>query len=236
MSDVPRRPPRRSGSLSVPAVNTAPNPFFQGTLCVCMSLGSILLSTQNRHTALRTTKRRSSGRVRPRQTSNVRAMQAHTRSASTIPHRRRRLSIPLPTCAKIQSAHDVSGRRYGDGNNCRGTKRAGNIMHAARIDDAAPGYVARGVLTHLGPRSAATASVAGAVNIPPGSRTASSARQVDLKICVGAVTLCFFLQRQQRCLPPRIFSTAAGEIKPPPAPPREKVCRPPHVAVGFLPA
>ena len=87
-------------------------------------------------------------------------------------------------------AHDVSGRRYCDGNNCRGTKRAGNIMHAVRIDDAAPGYIVRkSVLIHIGPAIAATAGIARSVNIPRGSRTASSARQVELTGRVGTLTL-----------------------------------------------
>ena len=87
-------------------------------------------------------------------------------------------------------AHDASGRRYCDGNNCRGTKRAGNIMHTVRIDDAAPGYIVRkSVLIHIGPAIAATAGIARSVNIPRGSRTASSARQVELTGRVGTLTL-----------------------------------------------
>ena len=63
-------------------------------------------------------------------------------------------------------------------------------MHAVRIDDAVPGYIARGrVLIHLGPANAATAGVARSVNIPPGSRMASSARQVELTGRVGTLTL-----------------------------------------------
>ena len=63
-------------------------------------------------------------------------------------------------------AHDASGRRYCDGNNCRGAKRAGNIMHTVRIDDAAPGYIVRkSVLIHIGPAIAATAGIARSVNI-----------------------------------------------------------------------
>ena len=78
-------------------------------------------------------------------------------------------------------AHDASGRRYCDGNNCRGAKRAGHIMHTVRIDDAAPGYIVRkSVIIHIGPAIAATAGIARSVNIPRGSRTASSAWHVDI--------------------------------------------------------
>jgi hypothetical protein len=66
-------------------------------------------------------------------------------------------------------------------------------MRTSRIDDAVPGYIARGdVLIHLGPANA----VATGVNIPPGSRVASSARQVELRGRVGTLTPSFLLQRQ----------------------------------------
>ena len=66
-------------------------------------------------------------------------------------------------------------------------------MHAVRIDDAVPGYIARGhVLIHHGPANAATAGIARSVNIPPRSRTVSSAQQVELTVRVGTLTPSFF--------------------------------------------
>ena len=210
MSDVLRRPPRRSVSSRVPAASIVANPSTLGTPCVCTWPGSILLSTPSRLIACSSTKHPSNEGARPSRSSNVRVAQARMRSPSAILHSHRRPSIRPSTCVhtKIQSAHDVYGRRYCVGNNCRRTKRAGNIMHDVRIDDVLPGYIARGrVLIHLGPASAATAGVARSVNIPPRSRMASSARQVELTGRVGTSTLFFF---QRQCFPPRIFCTPPG--------------------------
>ena len=149
MSDVLRRPPRRSASSRVPAASIVAKPSTLGTPCVCTWPGSILLSTPSRLIACSSTKHPSNEGARPSRSSNVRVAQARMRSPSAILHSHRRPSIRPSTCVhtKIQSARDVCWRRYCVGNNCRRTKRAGNIMHAVRIDDAVPGYIARrGVL------------------------------------------------------------------------------------------